>query len=225
VGEDEMQKYRLPLLKQFVERLVLKGSCDFTLKCKTFYATSATRTIFQCCSQILSDVEDGIYEYNSDGLIFTPANTGVASDKAGVAGKLTKPLWEQSFKWKPAEYNTVDFLVSVKKDTSGKDEIHHIFQDGLNNQGGKNIQQYKTLVLRCGYDELDRRHGFVNPYEDIIQNKVIEVATDALSDSVDEVIGIETIRSHFSRVRRASPLPSEPTIIMRSSFATFISES
>ena len=177
VGEDETQKYRLPLLKQFVERLVLKGSCDFTLKCKTFYATSATRTIFQCCSQILSDVEDGIYEYNSDGLIFTPANTGVASDKAGVAGKLTKPLWEQSFKWKPAEYNTVDFLVSVKKDKSGNDEIHHIFQDGLNNQGGKNIQQYKTLVLRCGYDELDRRHGFVNPYEDIIQNKVIEYET------------------------------------------------
>jgi hypothetical protein len=172
--ETSKQKYRLNLLKQFVEHLKFSSACDFVIKCKIFYSDTATRTIFQCCSKILSDIEDGISEYNSDGLIFTPCNTAVASDKVGVAGKLTKPLWVQSFKWKPAEFNTIDFLVSMKKDKSGKDEIHNIFQDGQNVQGSKNIVQYKTLILRCGFDELDRRHGFVDPYEDIIQNKVIE---------------------------------------------------
>jgi mRNA (guanine-N7-)-methyltransferase len=176
-GEAIKQKYRLNLLKQFVDHLKFTSACEFVVKCKIFYSDTPTRTIFQCCSKILSDIEDGIYEYNSDGLIFTPCNTAVAGDTVGVAGKLNKPLWVQSFKWKPAEFNTIDFLVSMKKDKSGKDEIHNIFQDGQNVQSNKNIIQYKTLVLRCGYDELDRRHGFVNPYEDIIQNKVTEFDT------------------------------------------------
>ena len=175
--ESLKQKYRLSLLKQFIDQLKFPNACEFAVKCKTFYSDSPDRTIFQCCSKILSDIEDGMYEYNSDGLIFTPSNTAVASDTVGVAGKLNKPMWEQSFKWKPAEYNTIDFLVSLKKDKSGKDEIHNIFQDGKNVQSGKNVVQYKTLILRCGYDELDRRHGFINPYEDIIQNKLIEYDT------------------------------------------------
>jgi hypothetical protein len=177
ISVDVKQKYRLSLLKQFVEHIKFSSACNFVVKCKIFYSDTESRTIFQCCSKILSDIEDGIYEYNSDGLIFTPSNTAVASDKVGVAGKLTKPLWIQSFKWKPAKFNTIDFLVSMKKDKSGKDEIHNIFQDGQNVQGSKNIVQYKTLILRCGFDELDRRHGFINPYEDIIQNKVIEYDT------------------------------------------------
>ena len=36
-------------------------------------------------------------------------------------------------------------------------------------------------------------------------------ATDAFSDSVGPAIGIDTIASQFSRTRRDSPLPSEPT--------------
>jgi len=175
--EANKQKYRLNLLKQFVDHLKFASACEFVVKCKIFYSDTLSRTIFQCCSKIMSDIEDGIYEYNSDGLIFTPCNTAVASDAVGVAGKLTKPLWERSFKWKPAEFNTIDFLVSIKKGKNGKDEIHNIFQDGQNVQSSKNIIQYKTLVLRCGFDELDRRHGFVNPYEDIVQNKVIEYDT------------------------------------------------
>jgi hypothetical protein len=169
--ESNKQKYRVVLLKQFIDLLKLTKTCDFTIKCKMFYSDSASRTIFDGCSQILSDIKDGIYEYNADGLIFTPANTAVASDVVGVAGKLNKPLWAQSFKWKPVEYNTIDFLVSIKKDKSGKDEVHNIFQDGQNLQGHNNIIQYKTVILRCGYDERDKRHGYLNPFEDVVQGK------------------------------------------------------
>ena len=39
----------------------------------------------------------------------------------------------------------------------------------------------------------------------------MEAATDALSDSTAEVMGIETRASQLSRTRRARPSPSEPT--------------
>ena len=66
------------------------------------------------------------------------------------------------------EYTTIDFLVSVKKDKSGKDEIHNIFQNGINTSNNQNILQYKTLILRCGYSKSD--HGYLNPFNDMIND-------------------------------------------------------
>jgi hypothetical protein len=144
--------------------------CRFYVKCKEFYMDSPDMSIFQACSTILSNVKDGLFEYNTDGLIFTPSNTGVGSDRMGVAGPLYKSSWDQSLKWKPVEFNTIDFLVSIKKDKTGRDEIHHIFQEGKNTAGIQDIVQYKTLVLRCGFDE--RKHGYLNPMQDMIDNKI-----------------------------------------------------
>ena len=144
--------------------------CRFLARCKEFYMASPDMTIFQACSTILSNVSDGLFQYNTDGLIFTPTNTGVGSDKVGFAGPVYKSTWDQSLKWKPAEFNTIDFLVSVKKDKNGKDEIHNIFEEGRNITGVQTITQYKTLILRCGFDE--RKHGFLNPKQDLIDNKI-----------------------------------------------------
>ena len=172
----EKPKYRMVLLKQFIDLLkpvsILENSekCQFHIKCKKFYSKSNKKTIFEGCSQIMSDINDGIYEYKTDGLIFTPSNTGVASNAVGVAGPLSKTTWDQSFKWKPADFNTIDFLVSIKKDKTGKDEVRNIFQDGKNLERNKSVLQYKTLILRCGYDE--RKHGYLNPFDDIIKNKL-----------------------------------------------------
>ena len=142
----------------------------FKIQCKTFYMGTNKTTIFEGCSAILSKIKEGIYEYNTDGLIFTPIDKGVASNEIGKAGPLYKTTWEQSFKWKPAEYNTIDFLVSTKKDKNGNDELHHIFQEGRNLQGTQEVIQYKTLILRCGYDE--SKHGFINPAQNIIDDKL-----------------------------------------------------
>ena len=167
--DEQRPKYRLELLKQYIELMkpvLISSECEFKIKCKSF---SVTDNIFKGCSQILSDIEDGIYEYHTDGIIFTPANTAVGGD-SGKPGPLTKSTWSKSFKWKPVEMNTIDFLVSTKKTSAGKDEIHNIFQDGSNLQGTRNLIQYKTLILRCGYDE--SKHGYLNPFEDIINNKI-----------------------------------------------------
>jgi hypothetical protein len=180
-------RYRLALLQQFIQRLKLvsvihanskkvgmaeSSVCDFHIKIKTFCATTESVTIFQACSKILSDVNDGIYPYNTDGLIFTPSNCAVASNLFGIekAGPLYKFTWERSFKWKPPQYNTIDFLVSIKKDKNGKDAVYNIFRDGKNLEGLQNFIQYKTLVLRCGYDE--KKHGYLQPFQDMIENKL-----------------------------------------------------
>jgi hypothetical protein len=139
-------------------------ACSFRLQPKTFYMTTEEVTIFQACNEILTKVKDGLFEYNTDGLIFTPSNTGVGSSTIGVAGPLYKITWENSFKWKPPEYNTIDFLVTVKKDAKGNHEIHNILQEGTN------IQQYKTLVLMCGFDI--NKHSNINPYLDVINDRI-----------------------------------------------------
>jgi len=142
----------------------LVTACSFRIQPKTFYMTTDEVTIFQACNEILTKAKDGLFEYNTDGLIFTPSNTGVGSSSIGVAGPLHKITWENSFKWKPPEYNTIDFLVTVKKDTKGNQEVHNILQEG------SQIQQYKTLVLMCGFDI--NKHSNINPYLDVINDRI-----------------------------------------------------
>lgn len=181
-------KYRLPLLHQFIELLkptsifealekgevtpkVLKFATDFLIKCKNFKAATASKTIFEGCSEILSNINDNTYEYNTDGLIFTPSNLPVGGSKeGGPASKLSKITWSHSFKWKPPEFNTIDFLVTMKKDKSGKDEIHHIFQEGRDVTNAQDILQYKTMVLHVGFNP--REDGYVNPFQDVLNDNV-----------------------------------------------------
>ena len=40
----------------------------------------------------------------------------------------------------------------MKKDKTGRDEIHHMFQEGRNLEGNKEVIKYKTIILRCGFD-------------------------------------------------------------------------
>jgi hypothetical protein len=184
----EPVRFRLSLLQQYIGRLkpisILispsqnerkdhqekVASCEFNIKCKMFCMTTNDTTIFEACSRILSDVDDGTYLYNTDGLIFTPSNTAVGSSVVGRAGKLFKTTWDLSFKWKPPAFNTIDFLVTIKQDKNGKDEEHNIFQGGKNVEGLQNFVQYKTLILNCGYDE--KKHGYLQPFQDILNNKL-----------------------------------------------------
>lgn len=186
--QKEENKYRLALLNNFVELLKLKSiletkgevekkipthAVDFRVKCKTFYSSNKNMSVFSACSKILSMTQenDNLFEYNTDGLIFTPCNMAVgAKQEGGIPSPLYKTTWEHSFKWKPPQYNTVDFLVTIKKDNTGRDNVHHIFQDGLNLQGVQNVIQYKTLILMCGFDI--KKHGFINPCQDILQDKL-----------------------------------------------------
>lgn len=185
--EKQESKFRYPLLSEFVRKLKQENimndhggnsetqkkgdethhTCDFTIKAKDFYS-SESGSIFQGCSTILQKEKDDLYDYVIDGLIFTPSYTGVGADRINAEGPTHKITWESSFKWKPPKYNTIDFLVSVKKDKAGKDEIHNVFQEGTNLTNSQAILQYKTVILNCGFDE--KKHGYINPMLDLIND-------------------------------------------------------
>ena len=180
IDEDQvLTNFRLPLMESLVKNLQLKcvsGGADslppIRIETKKFEIASQSsgKTIFDCCAAILRKCDEHQFEYHTDGLIFTPIDFGVGSNVRNdntVAGALYRTTWEYSFKWKPAHMNTIDFLVTTKKGEDNEDLVSNIFKSGLDMSRCVQIQQYKTLVLRVGYDE--RKHGHLNPCVSLIE--------------------------------------------------------
>jgi len=57
----------------------------------------------------ITQMLDTKFEYKTDGLIFTPRQSGVAPQ-----ADLNGATWTRVYKWKPAEQNSIDFLVRLK---------------------------------------------------------------------------------------------------------------
>ena len=174
------QRGRLVALNKFMEHLKLKPAVGDTLpllvKAKEFhYSDENNGAIFNNCRLVLDRVRDDLFEYETDGLIFTPANTGVGSTRVGEVLDPVKRGWKQSFKWKPPEHNTIDFLVTTIKSEGGNDIVKTVFEQGDDMMAVDNITQYKTLQLRVGFDE--RKHGYLNPCEDVIQDRLPKQTT------------------------------------------------
>ena len=175
--EDNQNKFRLPLLKNLIKNLNVESIIPdeispIRIECKRFFPNKPSEgtTIFDACNYILDKEDQGMFEYNTDGIIFTPASMGVGADRIGESGPSTKITWDYSFKWKPSKYNTIDFLVSTQKNSNGMDVTTPIFQEGTNTSLISQIEEYKTIILRCGFSEKD--HGYINPCQDIIDDKL-----------------------------------------------------
>jgi hypothetical protein len=190
INEDEvLTNFRLPLLVSVVKNLQAKcvsGGAEslspIRIEHKHFEVASSSssssssgsgsqKTIFDGCASILRKCAEHQFEYHTDGLIFTPLDCGVGSNTRndGNAGPLYKTTWNYSFKWKPADMNTIDFLVTTKKGDDNEDLVSNVFKSGLDMSRSVQIQQYKTLVLRVGYDE--RKHGYINPCVSVIEGQ------------------------------------------------------
>jgi hypothetical protein len=138
---------------------------------KIFYPHNPeTDNIFDACANILSREKQQLFEYTTDGLIFTHAFFGVASNKIGQAGPKIKTTWDHSFKWKPPEYNTIDFLVTTEKSTNGEDTVTPLYEGGTNIMLSQQIREYKTIVLRCSF--VESKHGYINPCQDVIDDNI-----------------------------------------------------
>ena len=75
-------KFRLPILTNLVNNLesVLvntKNLPPIRIDKKRFYEVNDEQSIFVGCNTIQQGIKDGLYEYDTDGLIFTPTNLGV----------------------------------------------------------------------------------------------------------------------------------------------------
>jgi hypothetical protein len=122
-------------------------NAPLAIECKEFLIADDTHHIYQLCARIFEKESNGEYEYETDGCIFTAQNEAVA----GANGATKKTQWS-TFKWKPAELNTVDFLVKTKKDANGRDLIGNRVGSTMAD-AGISIVKYKTLYLNVGYDK------------------------------------------------------------------------
>jgi hypothetical protein len=173
-GYDESRYY---LLRKIISELddvsVVDGLVSpINISFKTFYPDNElANDIFDGCRTILGYEKLGIYPYNIDGLIFTHCDYGVGSNKIGVAGPKENITWNYSFKWKPPEFNTIDFMVTVVKE-NGEQNIHTSIQDGKNMSGTSDTIEYTKIILRTGFNEAV--DGYINPCQDVIDDNIEE---------------------------------------------------
>jgi hypothetical protein len=185
-GDDNPNDYRLPLLVQAIGVLRPIGvsgpesPSPMRFEAKTFYASSDIQSIFQACGYLINRVKSGVFEYETDGMIFTPMLMGVGSNKIGTTTQPKKLTWDYSFQWKPPRFNTIDFYVTYQRGTDGREEVKNIFQGGTDLSAATQITQYKTAILRVGFNEA--QHGYTNPCQDVI-NDELPVVVDRDDDS------------------------------------------
>jgi hypothetical protein len=111
------EKRDIKIFKEVSEQYKKSGDVisPIQFSVKEFFPNGRNETIFDGCNKILQKEGENRFEYNTDGLIFTHAFYGVGANEIGKVGPKTKITWEQSFKWKPPKYNTIDFLVTTVK--------------------------------------------------------------------------------------------------------------
>ena len=174
---DKEKKSRYSILKKFINDLIFSSivennQCNLTIKCKDFAFSFNKNSIFEACKEIQAKIYDG---YKKDGLIFTPTDSGVGGSKTDLLK--SKITWAESFKWKPPEYNTIDFLVKVKKNVKGQNEIHNICSNATDLQySGSSIKKYQILELMCGYSK--QRDGFLNPMLELVTDEAPQITND-----------------------------------------------
>lgn len=104
-----------------------------TIKHKIQVAANGS-AMFEACGNMLKNSKALPYEI--DGLIFTPTELPVFGYYPNRPVKLSRSVrWDRVLKWKPAELNTIDFLVKR-------------VQDVVENDG----TQYGALQLYTGYN-------------------------------------------------------------------------
>jgi len=200
--KDPKNTYRLQLCMDAVSSInvqsvttVTDKSSLFNMITKRFYVATDTEPIYKNIKVLFNqmgisteegDEEEGevmdtrtSFDYITDGLIFTPIHLGVGINKSGESPPDYKKTWDYSFKWKPPEYNTIDFLISFKKSDTGDDLIGNIFKDGKHTK--QTLTQYKTLLLKVGYDET--KHGYLNPLDNLLNGTFTRETKDERSSN------------------------------------------
>jgi len=144
---------------------VLKGagitdSTKILVSVKQFkFANAGDISIFQLCARVLDSASAAFY--NTDGLILTP-NSLPLPQKFGVK-------FAEQLKWKPAEDNSVDFLIEFDKD-GGLD----IVSTGVKPVTGETVQ-HKTMRLYVG-SELDP--AYEDPRGTVLYEQALPGAAD-----------------------------------------------
>ncbi len=156
--KNRYERLRL-ILKHLQESVEYENESNpMKFRVKEFHMSDESTTIQECCQKLFHKIDTGVFEYENDGLIFTSMTLGVGMETPEDKVKNYKYTWTQSFKWKPPEFNTIDFLIQMKGDT------HYISSTKT-----QNTEPYKMLYLYVGHDP---RQGIIHPQDMLFQGKV-----------------------------------------------------
>ena len=157
---DKKNRYdRLRLIMRHLQETVEfeNDSNVMKFRVKEFQMSDETTPITECCKKLFHKIDTGVFEYENDGLIFTSMSLGVGMENPEDKIKNYKYTWTHSFKWKPPEFNTIDFLVQWK-------EKHYIASNKT-----QNTEPYQLVHLYVGHDP---KQGLINPQDLLFQGKV-----------------------------------------------------
>jgi SAM-dependent methyltransferase len=92
-------------------------SPSLEVRVKEFHRVNRPRDLASASLSIFRERDAGLFPYEIDGLIFTPALSGVkgvVETPGDKTNRKTGGTWDRVFKWKPPEMNTIDFLVRFR---------------------------------------------------------------------------------------------------------------
>jgi SAM-dependent methyltransferase len=119
---------RLSVVDHFVKgiaKLSAPEDAAMEVRAKAFAEVTSQASLFLAAKGILAKRNAGNYDYSIDGLILTPRDLPVGADRAGADPKFFG-TWKRAFKWKPPQFNTVDFLVRIRPaETQLRDDVVH----------------------------------------------------------------------------------------------------
>lgn len=175
---------RYDLMNKVVESLYDKVSHDIVVKKQL--VGDKNNDILSKCKDILENPIE--YDYDIDGLIFTPIKIPVFGTYANkpVEIQSTNLSWNKVLKWKPPQQNTIDFVV---KETNRID----VMIDG---------KKYKEYVLHVvyNYSSMDpitiiKGLKLTNSGKDKINNRDLYDLKEFLIDDVQQTVFIEVINN------------------------------
>jgi len=155
------------VIKNVNENIVYVSEMNrLKLSVKSFFFSQKndTDSLFVANSKCLKHAES--LEYETDGLIYTPMELGVTQEMEGDTIKNSKYTWGQSFKWKPPEFNTIDFLISTEKDNFNRTKVK---QKMLNEE----LVNYQVLKLHVGVDK--RSHGLIGSQQKLLNEEFDQI--------------------------------------------------
>ena len=145
---------RYIILTRVIEELnqLIGSNMNFDLNVKSFFVTNKTKNFEENCSLLFDYLNSNYYEYNTDGMIITSKYEQVPID-------YKKITWTKSFKWKPPEYNTIDFLMRIVKNNKGEKKLKQKYLNGK-------VILYYECELFVGFS--DSKHGNLHPQKTLL---------------------------------------------------------
>ena len=158
-GEDDNILYRYNVLKETIEKMnkdVENNNYGFVLKYKEFYFGNG-KDIFNKSKLILDKINDKVFPYYCDGLIYTPIDVPINYNGNPLFDIYPTKTWNMNYKWKPYYDNSIDFLIEIEQEEIDYGNNIVLKKDLIKTKiiekpDGNEYIKYKTLNLYCGYN-------------------------------------------------------------------------